>query len=373
MGGKVRVREKHVEPAGEVVAERELRGANGDVVMAKIYVAPAANGNIVCTFEITGDGEPSSMESEEILSSLGALSRAWMYLRGDVEEECRELRFPLGVADASGFEWFHVDPDMNALCERIMAIEICADFVLHEAVYDDHWYEREDLASESSAAAELRYRIQQRVAALAKARQSSSPLFDYDNPKTIPIEQKSSAKPLATELLLRRDTGAEVQIALYKPHRSDEDSGASWLCEYQITGLDEELRAAACDVDSLGALGTAFKAIGAALENSSLWLGSPAELGGWDREREICGQINWNGRYGIYDTVNRQIGHLMAVEVLRNRRLFDDLHKGAGSGAIHEEAILDHLREAEKIRLARQRKHIDPVHRTRLAAYHNQG
>lgn len=116
MGGKFRGRHKRVEPAGELVAERELQSAKGAVVTAKIYVAKTPEYPIVCTYEVRGDGEPFSMVFKEVGSStLMELGFAWQFLRCDVREKGRQFEFPLGVPGASGLEWAHLDPDMNAL------------------------------------------------------------------------------------------------------------------------------------------------------------------------------------------------------------------------------------------------------------------
>lgn len=376
MGGKFRGRHKRVEPVGELVAERELRSAKGAVVKAKIYVAKTPEYPFVCTYTVTGDGKPFSYVLDDAYTpTLMQLGFAWQFLRCDVKEKERQFDFPSGVPGASGLEWAHVDPDMNALCARISDLEYCANFALYEAVHpvpllDED--EEADLLAELSAAARLRYKIQGRVAEFAREGRRDSPLFQHDFARVIPMDKPASLKPpLASDILLRRDTGTEVKIELWAPRRNDEDSTTPWICEFRITGLDQTVQAAGWDVDSLGALSAALKAIGDELEKSSSWLSYPSDAGLWQAEADFQGRLNWYGRHGKYNETNLQISHLMAVEVHRNRLLYDELHAGTTPDPADEEAILEHLAAAQRIRFQRQRKWIDLEHRSRVQAYYN--
>tara|TARA_R110002096_G_scaffold361075_2_gene554087 strand:- start:444 stop:1532 length:1089 start_codon:yes stop_codon:yes gene_type:complete len=321
---------------GEVIAERSLVGAN-ETVTIQIY-APFDNGSeFKCDYQIMSSTHTFRDTSPGCAADV-ALLGATLGLRFHLVEEGfgEDLMFPGGLPNATGFEPYHCDPDLNALLEARANIEAVSSSMLFDAMtpvagIPDATNDAVQLAGE---AVRLQQVIQQRIVALPK--DSSSPLLLERHLLVEVIDMPPAGPTVFMTRCFRKDTGGEVAIQVFKPCLRGKTVELGWICKYQITGLDKPICAGSLGADSMAALIGVFEAIARDLEGSTL-----ARV--YEEGDGLCSDsLGGSGfeRFGLPPQSSVLMGHFVASEVLRNKIFYKQLCAGPSADVADLEASL---------------------------------
>ena len=145
---------------------------------------------------------------------------------------------------------------------------------------------------------------------------------------------------IAERRLKRCDTGADVFVRVFRPVPDPEDPQHTWVCGFEITGLDETIRSSGHGVDSMQALMVVFLGgIGHYLKKMGLPLAWLSETPGW---------IGFE-RFHTDPDMDALFEHLMEAEMIRQSTVFRLLDPSSRREPATD-LLLEHTKEAEAIR-----------------------
>lgn len=124
-----------------VVAERTMwRGDDGKAVNVRVFKPipdpEEPDATWACGFEITGLGQTIQDRALGV-DSMQALMLAFQAIRGELQKSPIPVSFFSTAPGHTGFERYHDEPDMEALFEHLMEIEIIRQNTLYDLLDED--------------------------------------------------------------------------------------------------------------------------------------------------------------------------------------------------------------------------------------------
>lgn len=120
-----------------VLAERTLKRCdNGEAVQVKVYLPVpdpeyTKHGTWACGYEIVGLDQPVKSRAHGV-DSMQALKLVFQAIRVELKKSNLPIAFLSDEPGYTGFERFHDQPEMEALFEHLMEIEVIRQNRLHE-------------------------------------------------------------------------------------------------------------------------------------------------------------------------------------------------------------------------------------------------
>lgn len=362
MGGKTKIKGTS---NNAVIAHSKRALSDGTEFEVAIYSPVLRDGKYYSKFRlvINGVAEEESVDAD---TGIDALSLATFFPRYELN-----VKGVVGDREQStGLEFWHDDPDMNALFRSMCELESSIGLIYRETVSRGQYHGKnpncaeigpdtiagmdfsDELVERWSMVAQLRQIIRIRVIEMGIQRRFEGKLFALGRvPKVRRLAKaRNTCPPVATTTRLVKETKNNAHISVWPPIQ---DGDMLWRCEYQIDGLESRIVAETEGVDSMEALTSVFDAIADDLDNSSYSVAYPGENGEW----YDCpfGEVFHGFEREVDPEMNTLQTHLFTAEVLRNTILYKSA-AGEEHVAELETTMLSHLAEAERIRLQIDRR-----------------